>query len=161
MQQSLKTLGLGGLVTALALTAGLAFAAPSNGFGEPPRDKAQRLAQELDLTEEQREVFDRVHEDLKALREGNREKMKELDADMEAEMEADEPNPRRVHGIIDERLEIQGALAHARIDGMLEIRSVLTPEQRSEFDELMKRRRSHRHKAQGRQGPQGGPPGER
>ncbi len=161
MKQSFRTLGLGGLVTAFALTAGLALAAPGNGFGQPPRDRAQRLAQELELTEEQEEVFDRVHEGLEALREGNRERMQELAEAMEAELEVDAPDARKVHRLIDERLEVQGVMVHARMDGMLEIRSVLTPEQRAEFDELMERRRSHRHKARGRQGPQGGPPGQR
>ncbi|NER79398.1 MAG: Spy/CpxP family protein refolding chaperone [Leptolyngbya sp. SIO1D8] len=103
-------------------------------------DRAERLIQELELTEDQ-------VTQIQAIREGSREEMRALHDNLRANHEtlhglmasdATEAELRAQHEEI-QTLHIE--VADKRFETMLAIRGILTPEQRSELAELMEQRR--------------------
>ncbi|WP_052456690.1 Spy/CpxP family protein refolding chaperone [Leptolyngbya iicbica] len=121
------------------------------GSGEGPRgDRTERLIETLDLSEDQ-------VTQIRAIREGDREEMQALHANLRNEREA-------MHTLMsgtasDEELRAQHEeiqtlhreVADLRFENMLAVRNVLTPEQRTELSERMaQRREDHRGRFQER-----------
>lgn len=156
MSRRLHTAGLASVLTALTLAAGVALASPDGEDGgeysQPPRDRTAKMAAALSLDAEQTAALEAMQTQLKADRETSREALKAIRASMDAELAQETPNNRTVHKLIDEKLAIEGELAHDKMDSFLAFRATLSPEQRAEFDARMGERRSHRHKANGREG---------
>lgn len=122
------------------------------------KEVAARFAAELKLTDQQREK-------LHASRQGRREKMQQLREAMRLARQAlkealKNPSVTRA-GIVPlvARLKtLQGQLIDARVDHVLTLKEILTPEQFAKMQEAMKERR-HNHK--NRQGHLGSFPGKR
>ena len=144
---------IGGL-TASQLSAqvgrgGLLLAEGPGMGGGPHGDRAERLFETLDLSEEQatqiRTIREGDRDAMQALREAERterETMHELMAGTATDAEL-----RAQH----EKLQtLDREVADLRFENMLAVRNVLTPEQRTEVSERMEQRREeHRGRFQG------------
>jgi Spy/CpxP family protein refolding chaperone len=157
MTRRLHTTGLAGVLTALTLAASVAIASPGPDGAQPPegppKDKVARMAEKLKLDEPQTAALEAMRTETKAGREAGRRELEGIRTELEAELAAEEPNEKAIHRLIDQKLELQADLAHNKMDAFLDFRATLSPEQRAEFDTLMKERGARKQKARGRQGP--------
>ena len=151
--------GLAGLLTTLTLLAGPALASPNGDgaqtFGEPPRDKVEQVAEQLDLDETQVAALTAMQAEVKTSRQAVRSELKTLREELDAELQAEEPNAKAIHKLLDQQHDLRADLAHDKMDAFLDFRATLTPDQRTEFDRLMKQREARKHKARGKHGPDG------
>lgn len=115
---------------------------PGFGFREPG-DRAERLIDELNLTDAQ-------VEQIRTLREANRDDLQSLHENLWTEREtmhdlmagdATEAELRAQHEQIQ---TLHREVADQRFTNMLAVRAVLTPEQRAELGQLMEQRRETR-----------------
>ena len=56
------------------------------------------------------------------------------------EVQKDQPDPEKLHQMVDEGLKRHGELAHEAVDTLLEIHAVLTPAQRRQLGEKLAKR---------------------
>lgn len=134
--------GLGAV--ALASFALLTGFGPGGRGGFDPERRAEmqerrmaRILDELEVTAEQRTQLEALHRRLVESRERMRREREPLHELLVQEGEVD---AARVHAAIDERFERARAAAHERADILLEMRKVLTPEQRKELAGLLQDR---------------------
>lgn len=101
---------------------------------------AERIIKELDLNQEQAEKFkaqeDKMEKDMSAYR----EKMKELSEKLKEAMEKDAPDKNAIHGTIKEIGQNMTDMRIKRADSMLELREVLTPDQKEKFKKMLDRK---------------------
>lgn len=115
-----------------------------------PEKRMERIAEKLDLTEEQKEKFKALVEEqkeekkvkMKAKREKSEErkaegeKIKDLAKKMKEELRKDAPDRNKIHGYIKQMSEIRTGMQIKRIDSLLELRKSLTPEQKEKFKKM-------------------------
>jgi protein CpxP len=115
---------------------------PGFGPGEPG-ERAERLFEELDLTEAQ-------VEQIRSLRQAARDEMQDLHETLWTEREtlhdlmAGEATEAELRAKHDEIQTLHREVADQRFENMLAVREVLTPEQRAELGQLMEQRRDQR-----------------
>lgn len=121
---------------ALMVSQSLAF------FGPPPdaprgRDKMfERITRELKLTEEQKaQIKAEMEKDRKDM-EKNQAEVKKLAEEMKAELEKDAPDRARIHDLIKKLADKRAEMEIRRMDNLLAMRKLLTPEQREKFKEM-------------------------
>ncbi len=126
-------------VAAALMVSGASFARPPFGHDGPPRDPGAFIedhAEALDLDDETRDAIrkiversreqgDRLHADLRGLH----EQMRDL-------LEQSEPDEAEVMRKVDAIGEAETAMHRYRLATMLEIRALLTPEQREAMTQL-------------------------
>lgn len=142
--------------------AGSAIAGPGRGKGRmdrefPPKD----MVKDLKLTDDQVKSLKSLHEKHMTEAKSEREKMKALRDSLRTAMEKDSAEP----DLWKEFDTVQGAkqnMAKMWFNHILEVRKILTPEQRKQFRGMMDKKRGGHH---GRGGddsedgpPFGGPP---
>ncbi|MCB9675564.1 MAG: Spy/CpxP family protein refolding chaperone [Alphaproteobacteria bacterium] len=156
-------IGAAGL-SALAL-GGLAVAGPPGGpggFGPHGGIEGQfmRVLHELDLTDAQKAQ-------LREIREANRDDMEAAHAEREANLAivkaqllSDTPDVALLHQMIDDQAIEMQARAHDRMDTILEIQALLTPDQRAliaaELDDARERWSDRRERFRNGEGPRAG-----
>ncbi len=119
-------------------------------------DKHEWMVEQLGLTEDQQEKM-REHrraqeEQQKALREATKAKHKEL----AEELQKTEMNEGRIRQLADQLKDLSGQKIDARINGILTMRDILTPEQFAQFREKVKEfRGKRRDRAQDHRRPEG------
>jgi Spy/CpxP family protein refolding chaperone len=94
---------------------------------------------ELGLTEQQRDRIEAIHD---TQRRGGIELRKDLELaqlDMQKLMRADAPDRRAIETHIDRIAGLRAQLHKARVNTMLDVRSVLTPQQRQKLEQLRER----------------------
>ena len=139
------------ILPVLALFLAAAVAAPEFGrILENPRIK-----KELKLTPEQ-------EKSLKDLRFAAKEKSIDIDArikkarlQMEQEMEKDEVDRDKVMGLLEETGKQQTELKKIAVGNMIEIKKILTPEQREKGKEMLAKWRAAKEKKGGMERPMG------
>ncbi len=123
--------------------AGAALARPPEGGPGGPEKwekkreaRMQEMHKKLGLTPEQEKRLEehrKTHQEAgKALREEKREKMEALRLELE-KPDMDEARVRAIHAEIK---DIQNKLADHRLQGVLEVRHILTPEQFKKFHDM-------------------------
>ncbi|MEO0947139.1 MAG: Spy/CpxP family protein refolding chaperone [Cyanobacteria bacterium J06641_5] len=138
-----------GLVLAIGTivcTGSVAGADPSE-FGDRGR-RLDRLSQELNLTADQEAQIRAIFADGKANTEADRAALAAARQDMTALLtgDASEAELRQQHDLIQ---DLRAGLGDRRFEGVLDVREVLTPEQRDRFAELAAERRQRRRGFQG------------
>ncbi|HLF18718.1 MAG TPA: Spy/CpxP family protein refolding chaperone [Candidatus Omnitrophota bacterium] len=116
------------------------YAEKDNGkMGEHKKDweeKVNKMYDELGLTPEQRTALKQHKEthrgEMKALREQIQAKREEL----KNEIQKADFDEGKVRAISNEVNTLQGKMAEHRLNGMFEVRKILTPEQFTKFQEL-------------------------
>ena len=138
-------------IAGLLLSVSTVFAQPPGPALKDPESMKTRMEarmkameQKLNLTEEQqklleanrikhREEAEKFHENLRAAREA-----------MRAELEKPELNMDKINQLHSEEKDLMAKLADYRLEGILEVRKILTPEQFVEFGKLIGERRHGR-----------------
>jgi len=132
-------LTLAALVVAAAGSVALvAQAQPMDGMGHGPGGPRGPMAhlRQLGLTAPQREKIEAIQD---AERRGAIEIRKDLELaqlDMHRLMKADSPDRRAIDVQIDRVAELRTRLHKARVNAMLDVRGVLTPQQREKLEQL-------------------------
>ncbi len=136
-----------GFFCALFLSATTAYAAPQGkGYGpkgENRRDlmegRFKRMGKEIGITAEQEKKLE-AHR--KTHREQSRqlfEQMRQKREALQAEIEKPDMNMSQVNALQAELKSVQEKLADQRLEGILEVRKILTPEQFKKFHEITRR----------------------
>ncbi len=136
-----KILAAAGVAAAIALgfVALTGFHGGCGGHGHP-RDPAQLAAlvtdrvndvlDDLDATPDQRTRIDAVKDRLLADAQKARAGHEEVHAALLGEWKADAPDAKKLHALVDERIEALRGMAHEAVDAGVEVHGILTPAQR-------------------------------
>jgi Spy/CpxP family protein refolding chaperone len=137
-------------ILAVVLLSGFAFRGGHGWSRDPERMKQMvtwRLNDKLDdlnVTDAQRQsihgVKDRVFTEGLTVMEDNRAAR----AEALTQLESDAPDARKLHALVDERVDAMRAFAHKVTDAVLEVHRTLTPEQRKELATEIRERAGHR-----------------
>lgn len=122
----------------------IAQEAPNNGRGRGDRGgRGMQMLEQLNLSETQRQQIQAIREQAKANSEQLREQMQTAREQMRALMasNASESELRQQHQVIE---NWRDQMSDRRFDTMLQIRQVLTPEQRAQLAELKASQRGRR-----------------
>ncbi len=122
---------------------GRAEQVPEEKVRQRERTKA-RLYEELGLTEEQRQQLRDLREENRADRKELYRKLKDKKEQLREELYRDELDPGQVEKIHAEIKELKLELADLRLEGILAVRDVLTPEQFSDLKERFSRLRERK-----------------
>ena len=128
----------------VAIALGLVFSGAANAkmseeeAGQPNKDKRDQVIRQLNLTPQQ-EV------QIKQLQMLNRQKAKELfrrlkekRRELADELDKARSNPIKIRTLITELKDIQGRLIEKRVEDVLKMKEILTPEQYQKFSETLK-----------------------
>lgn len=122
--------------TLATLTIGAVAVAGPHGPGPhgPPGPEGAILhaIKQLDLTDEQVALLEDIRDSNKAEHEAAKADRERTMQVFKKELLSDNPNAARLHKLIDDREAEMVKRAHDRLDTMLEIHAVLTPEQRAQ-----------------------------
>ena len=161
MKTTFKNLICSASIIGLILSASTVLAQP---YGRDKRDPEvmkerreahmQRIQEQLNLNEEQQELLEahkaKHREAMKVFHEAIKTKRGELKTELEKQ-ELDMDQIRKLHS---EMKELDAKMADHRLEGILEVREILTPEQ---FTEFMKLTGKHKRGRGMRHGPLGPP----
>ncbi len=125
----------------VCLLAGLSSQAAAWWGREKPR---KTIARRLELTEEQKKKFEAVEEETKKEMKASQEKIKEISKKLKTELQKDPPDRNTVHRHIQELSRVRTQMQIRRMDSMLELRQMLTPEQRERFKRMLDQRKPPR-----------------
>jgi Spy/CpxP family protein refolding chaperone len=136
----------GSAVLAVVLLSGFAFRG-GHGWGHNPERIKQMVTwrlndklDDIDATDAQRQsinaVKDRLFDEGAALM----EEQKGARAEAFNQLASENPDPQKLHALVDARIDAMRAFAHKMTDAALEVHGTLTPEQRKELaDEFRER----------------------
>ncbi len=146
MTRSLRTTML---LATVVLLAGAAFAVAQPGSGRGARGGAgwTRLAERLDLTEEQKQAIGAIREEGRARQLETRKRIVQLESQLHAMMLADTPDEAAALKLVTEIGDLRAEQQAGRVKMRLAIRKQLTPEQRTQFI-LMEGRLGRGHRGQ-------------
>ncbi len=123
------------------------------GDGEfGPEKRWERLAQHLDLSAEQTQTIAEIREQGRAKNLELRKELRLLRHEKRGEMLKDDPATKTVLGLTTKIGELRTEMQTNRMGDRLEVRKVLTPEQRDKMLLLKEGRGGHRGSDQGRRG---------
>lgn len=145
------------MMVVIVIAAGLVFSGRAyakmfeEDQGRPNKGKADQIIQQLHLTPQQ-------EAQIKQLQTVNRKKAKELfrrlrEKRIELAEELDKPrsNYARIEALILELKQLQGRLIEHRVNDILKMKEILTPEQYQKFNETLKNMRLRHFERRGRQ----------
>jgi Spy/CpxP family protein refolding chaperone len=118
------------LMPLLLMPLAITLAQPVHGFGA--RHKA--WDKDLDLTKEQRETITDVRTEFQKQAIDMRADMQKLRLDLQEQIREDKPNRKAIEATVDKITAQQNTMMKARVKTHLDVREVLTPEQREKFD---------------------------
>lgn len=131
MNRITKLAALVGTVATLSFGA-VALAGPGGHHGAP-EGAILHAIKELDLSTEQVEMLKAIREANRDEHEANRAQREKTMEVFKAELQSDSPDAAKLHALIDAREADMVQRAHDRLDTLLEIHAVLTPEQRAQI----------------------------
>lgn len=121
-----------------------AVAAAGKGRGEA---KLARMCEQISCTEQQREDIARVLKQLRQDSKADRQAIRELRKRMADEWKAPEVDERELAKLGDEIAAHERNVADRRIEAMLELHAILTPEQREQVAEQLLAGRGRKSKS--------------
>lgn len=132
---------------ALALAAAVAVAGPAAawGPGPPPDGGFERQLDKLNLDPGQREDIQKILDAAKAQREQMRTQLESARERMHELMKQDQPNEEQIMAQADAMGQLQTEAHKAMLHTLLQVRAELTPEQRTQLEDLMPRGPGPRH----------------
>ena len=127
-----------------AIALGLVFSGTANAKmfegeeGQPNKDKRDQIIQQLNLTPQQEAQINQ-------LQRLNRQKAKELfrrlnekRKELADELDKARSSPIKIRALIADLKDIQGRLIEQRVEDVLKMKEILTPEQYQKFSETLK-----------------------
>ena len=149
----LKKIAIGS-VAALTLAGLVGFASTDGschrGFSQEQAQafidyRVNDVLDDLDATDAQRDAILDIKDDLvdqgfalKADRQTTHDELK-------AQWQSDQPDAERIHQMVDEKADQMRGFAHTVADAVLEVHSILTPEQRNQALDLAEEARARHH----------------
>ena len=103
----------------------------------------KKLTEKLDLTEEQSTQIEAIQEKYRAANEENYQQLKQVRDEMRSLLSSD-ANPNQLRQQHQEMQSLRQQLGNNRFEAMLEVRDILTPEQRQQMADMMAQRRGRR-----------------
>lgn len=104
----------------------------------PDRKEIQKkLSEKLSLTAEQQKKFQEQNEKLSTLMKAQREAMAKNAEELKQEMAKDQPDRKKIRSLIEQINKSRLDNELKRTDLLLELRQILTPEQRKKFQQLL------------------------
>jgi len=133
------------LIPILLIAMTVAWAQPGRGFGHfgMAPDKG------LNLTEKQQEQITKLHTQTQTKAIDLRADLEKLQLELRGQLRADSPNKKVIDATVDKIAAKRGALQKLHLNNHLEVRAVLTPEQRELFDSRSSKRglsKGHGHR---------------
>lgn len=131
----MKNPGRNMIVMAVAiLVAGAAVVNAQPGAGRGARGEAgwTRLAERLDLTEEQKQAIGAIHAEARTRQLETRKQVVQLEAQLRTVMLADAPDEAAAVKLVEQIGDLRAQLQANRIKTRLAVRKQLTPEQRTQ-----------------------------
>jgi len=129
---------------------GAAYAKMFEEEGQPNKGNRDQVIKQLNLTPQQ-------EAQIKQLQMLNRQKAKELfrrlkekRRELADELDKARSNPIKIRALIAALKDIQGRLIEQRVDGVLKMKEILTPEQYQKFSETLKSMRKRNFELKGR-----------
>ncbi|MGM0588598.1 MAG: Spy/CpxP family protein refolding chaperone [Bacteroidota bacterium] len=107
---------------------------------QQPQQRFNRMVQVLNLTEEQQEQMQTIRQKGWSKNQPLRNKMQIHRAELQAMIQSDKPNQKTIKKKIEEMGELRTQIHKNRVAHQLEMRSILTDEQRITFDQLHQNR---------------------
>ena len=134
---SLASLAIVGAL--LVPTASFAGKGKHAGKGHKGKEMLDRMCEQISCTEAQakdiEQVFKALHTDIKP----DREAVRELRQQIATEWKSDKPDERKLASLADKIEAHERNMSDRRLEAMLELHSMLTPEQREQLaDKLLK-----------------------
>jgi len=111
--------------------------APEGGRGNGKGDKFQKLAEELNLTPEQKEKLKAQRAEFKEKNKALREKMQAKNKELKNELKNPTVDRAAVNATIEDIKSLTGEKLNSRVDKILSMKDVLTPEQFTKLQEKM------------------------
>lgn len=114
-------------------------------FGDRPRSPEkmlERIAQELGLTQEQKEKYLSGAKKVEADAQSLKAKNKELFAAIEKEMVKDNPDGKAIHNYMRQIGQNRTEIQFKRMEQLLQLRKELSPEQKAKFEKMKGRGRA-------------------
>ena len=139
--------------TAIALLAGVAVTAcggPRHGRFDLERAdkmvswKLDDVMDELEATDVQREQLVAIKDRVFVRLAEEREAHKGMQPEFLLELAKDQPDPDKLHKLVDDKLEQLRPKLHEAVDVALEVHAVLTPEQRDKIEQRVKEHHAKR-----------------
>lgn len=153
LQHLIYTVGILGFV----FSSSIVFAQPPGPCNKDPEARMERMEKRMERITEELDLSDEQQEHLKAHKAQHREEGQALRESMmskkdefRAELEKQALDMERVYQLHSEIKDLKAKMADHRLEGILEIREILSPEQFSEFMELKgkhKGRKKMRHRS--------------
>jgi Spy/CpxP family protein refolding chaperone len=107
---------------------------------QQPQQRFNRMIQVLNLTEEQQEQMQAIRQKGWSQNQPLRNQMQIHRAELQALIQTEQPNLKTINQKIEEMAELRTQLHKNRVSHQLEMRSILTDEQRIAFDQLHQNR---------------------
>lgn len=152
MQMIKKNLAMWLILVGIGLTTPIVFAEPSGEvnapdekmFKEKMEERRQKLFKDLNLTEAQQKALEENkkghHEQMKAVY----TEMKGKRTALKQELEQDKLNMEKIYQLQGELKKLQAQMSDQRLEGILEVRKILTLDQFKKFiGNMEKRHRGH------------------
>ena len=106
-------------------------------------ERIKKLTEKLDLTDEQSAQIEAIHDKYRAANEENYQQLQQAREEMRSLLTSD-ANPNQLRQQHQEMQSLRQQLGNSHFETMLEIREVLTSEQRQELAEMMAQYRGRR-----------------
>jgi len=106
-----------------------------------PDKRMEVIAEKLELTDKQKETLKAHKLEMREDMVAHRKKMREISDKFKAELEKSKPNRKALHSLIRAMNEERVKMEIKRMDSLLELRSLLTPEQVEKFKEMTEKRK--------------------
>jgi Spy/CpxP family protein refolding chaperone len=159
MKNGIKRTVICSVAAAMLLAAPRVFARPSyahEGGGEGRGERAagrEKFAEELGLTQEQKDAMKAQREQSRAKMKETREKLRDSQKALHEELQKPETDSAAIDNIVYRIKEAQGELIDQRVESFLSMKKILTPEQFQKMGGLGETRKKEWMEKKGRKDP--------
>lgn len=115
-------------------------------------EKFDKLSEELGLSAEQKELLKKDREATFAKMKELREKIQAARKELKAELDKETLDTARVNGLVAQLKDLMGQQIQARVDKVMSMKNILTPEQFKKMQQLIEEKK---HEFKGRRRPMG------
>ena len=134
-------------VIGLVCFTGLALAQPPEEghkkFGGPPKEAMENFAKELELTPEQEAQIKQQREQQKKENQATREQLKAKNQELRQELDKATIDEAKVNSLVSEITALDGQKLGQRVEGVISMKKILTPEQQAKMKARMEERKKN------------------
>jgi Spy/CpxP family protein refolding chaperone len=127
------------LAAVAVFSVGAVALARPDGHGHGGPHRLMKLVEKLDLTEAQQDLLDEIRLEAMKSRKANRAKKMEAMQALAAEIEKPQVDQTKLQALADQHIELMRQNLHARIQGFAKLHQTLTPAQKKELADQLRR----------------------